>query len=374
MADVVGADAVTSPQADESRVNAILASMGTALRMDPMPQAEPVVRGVTDAEHPESVEDVEGDAEPGETVPAHAQTVPQEPSLDDRFGQMEQRLQGFASREDMAALLQAQQTTQQQIAAALEALARQQSPGQPQGQPAIATIQPVTLTEAMDAYYLSGDRTKLAQYEAQERERIAAQQRERQHVEATERVRADQQGMAVALATGYPFLRAPDGWNAMMHEYGRLAKSPVFQKTLAPDPRMVIELGGQQIDLRIAAAAAETVRARTEIVAAHQQAQGEEQQRQRQTEQARQAPGAQGGGQQQRQTPTQAQHVIAADLVQGDNALLANPAVAKVLEQRGWGKDMRTQAKHLEEKVSPATRQAWQTAYRQGRSDQVRTA
>jgi hypothetical protein len=87
---------------------------------------------------------------------------------------------------------------------------------------------PITLTEAMDAYYLYGDRTKLGQYErekqAAELASLAAEQRKK-----------DTQAAILALAHEHPALNTGPGYEQFQREYAAMEDRPYYQGALEVD-------------------------------------------------------------------------------------------------------------------------------------------
>ena len=176
----------------------------------------------------------------------------------------------------------------------------------------------------------------------------------------------------VQIAQDYPFLKGMEGWTTTMTEYARLAKNTVVQRSLPADPRYLIEMGGQQVDLRLLNYAADAVRVRGEATTAAYATQTEQETTGARRQQVQQAPAVPGGGQQQRQTPKEPQYLLPADMVTGEDALMNDPDMRKAMAAAGWGKDPKSQAKHLAERLPERIKSDLRTQWRQGQHTRVR--
>ena len=343
-------------------MNEALAAVGSTLRTSPPPALPtppvvepPVVETDTYAEPP-----IDDTPEP-----------PAVPSVDPWRQHWEQERQQLAAKSDLDALharVAASESQHQTTQELVRALATQL---QPAATPPLPTTAPITLTQATEAFYLNGDRTLLVEFEAQEARKEQQQRQQTQQAQQREQVRQDQQKLLVNLATTYPFLRQTDGWQAMQAEYQRLASDPLTQATLPVDPRYVVELGGQQVDLRLAALASRTLKAQMDTLQHVQTTTAKETADATRTQARTQDPGVAGGQAQQQRPREQARHLVPTAMVRGENALMNNPEVRKALTAAGWGTDPRDQAKRLAERVSPAKQAEWQRAYQAGRHDEV---
>src|SRR6266704_3169793 len=168
-------------------MNTALADVGSTLRTPVPPAAE------TPPAPAPPVADVEEYDEPPMDDAPEPPAAPAPPEWRQAWDQERARL---VAKEDLDAVTQRLAASEQQHQTTqelLRALATQLQQPRTETPPPPTAPQPITLTQATEAFYLNGDRTLLEQYERQ--------QSQAQHLQqAREQIRTEQQKLLVNLA------------------------------------------------------------------------------------------------------------------------------------------------------------------------------